>query len=114
MSTHAGEALLYPAHQRLNPVVTNIAVRAVKLSGTGHAEAVVAQAAGHQFGFVIQQAHGGGGLLRGFVVQLHGDGVAFDRVDVNAVTQLGGDGTTANARTHHHAIKALAYFFPVD
>ncbi len=63
LGTHAGEALLYPAHQRLNAVVTNIAVRAVKLSGTGHAEAVVAQAAGHQFGFVIQQAHRRCGLL---------------------------------------------------
>ena len=103
---HAREALVDPVHQRLDAVGADVAVEAVELGRAGDAEAVHAQAAGDQLGLVVQQAHIRRGGLALFVVQHHGDGVALDRVDVEAIAQLGADGAAVHAGADHHRIRA--------
>lgn len=102
---HAGEAARHPVHQRADAVGADVAVLAVELGRAGHAEAVHPQPARHDLGLVVEQAHRGCGGLAGLVGEVHGDRVALDRVDVDAVAQLRGERAAGHARAHHHAVE---------
>eukprot|EP01136_Pigoraptor_vietnamica_P021553 Opistho-1_new@71843 len=101
---HAGETLVHPVHQRPDAVGADVQVDAVELGRAGHAEAVHTEAAGHQLGLVVQQAHLRRGGLALFVVEHHGDGVALDRVHVEPVAELGAERAAVHAGADHHGV----------
>src|SRR5690606_4035258 len=104
------ETLVHPFHQRANAVGTNVAVVAVELGSSCNPETVVAKTAGHQLGFIIQQADRRRGSTAGFVGKVDGNGIALDRIDVHTITQLGSQRTAGRTGADHHAIKMQGFF----
>lgn len=84
---HAREVGPAPGDQRIDALGANVAVVAVVFGCAGNAEAGCAEAARHDLGGIVQKAHLGRGLLVLLVRELDGDGVALDRVDVDAVAE---------------------------
>ena len=107
------EALIDPVHQGLDAVGADVAVVTVELGCACHTEAVCAQAAGHQLGLVVEQADRGRAGLAGGVEQVDSDGVALDRVDVDAVAQLRGQAAAAHAGTHYHGVEHMLLDFAI-
>ncbi|MCY1525917.1 hypothetical protein D9M68_609180 [compost metagenome] len=75
-----------PVHERLHAFGPDVHVEAVELGRARDAEPV-AQPAGDDLGGFVEQAHAGRGGAACLVVQVHADGIAFDRVDVERVAQ---------------------------
>ena len=103
----AGEAGIDPIHQRLDAIGANVFVDAIEFGRARHAEAVHAQAAGDQLGFIVQQTHLGRRLLALCIQQIHGDGIALDRVDIDTVAQLARKLSAGHAGAHHQAVEVV-------
>src|SRR5690606_5903400 len=70
-----------------------------------NATSVHSQAAGYQFGFIIQQAYMRGSALAEFVQHVHGDGIALDRVDIEPITQTCCNAPTSGTCTYYDRIE---------
>ncbi len=103
------EECFAPVAQRFDPVIANVEVVAIELGRSGDTETVLAQTAGHDLGLVIQQADPWGRRLAGFVIEVDGDRISFDRVDVHAVAQFGRDGPAADTCANHDTVKMLLF-----
>eukprot|EP01136_Pigoraptor_vietnamica_P021551 Opistho-1_new@71841 len=101
---HAREAPVDPVHERADAVGADVEVHAVELGRARDTEAVDAQSAGHQLGLVVEQADLRRAVLALCVVKHHGDGVALDRVDVEAVAELRAQGAAVHASADHHRV----------
>ena len=74
----------------------------------GHPEPPLAEPRGDDLGLVVEERHARRPIARGRVLQVDGDRVALDGVDVDAVAEPGGDRARAHARADHHAVVARA------
>ena len=103
----ARETLVHPGDEGSDAVGANVFVVAIEFGGARHAESIHPQAAGHQLGLVIQQAHDGRRRLALCVWQVDGDGIPLHRVDVDPVAQLRGKAAALDAGTNHQPIKLV-------
>src|SRR5690606_16771528 len=85
------EVMASPTHQRLDPVSADITIFTVVFCGACDAETILPQAAGDDLGLLIQQTDPGGVVLAFLSVQMHGNGIAFDGINIDAITKLRSD-----------------------
>jgi hypothetical protein len=83
--------------------VANIAIVAIEFGGAGDSEAIRSEPAANDLSRIVQQAYPRCARATCVVIQSDGDGIAFDRVDVDAVSHqsretLAGDASTDNDR----------------
>ena len=101
----ARKALLHPIDQRLNAVGANVAVVAVEPCRARHPDTIRPQPARHQFGRIVKQADMRRQCPAEPVLQIDGDGLALDRINIHPATQRGCKGAAGRAGAVDHCVE---------
>src|SRR5258708_2930122 len=75
----------HPIRQRLNAVRADISIEAVEFGGPSNTEAVFSQATGHDLRSFVEQANLRRCGLAFPCLKIHGDRIAFHRIDIDAI-----------------------------
>ena len=96
-----------PINERLNTIIPNIFIDAVKFSRPRDAKTIRPKPTGHYLGFIIQQTYPRSSPPAFLIVQRHRDGITFDRINIYPITKLRCDSAAPHPGTNHYAVKTL-------